>query len=64
MNIIARHATTAGWSIAINRTSQGYRREMFVVNRVSPDGAMLSLEALPTEAEARKVANRFWKLDR
>lgn len=64
MNIIARHATINGWSIAINRTSKGYRCEMFVVNRVDPDGTMLSLGALPTETEARKVANRFWKLDR
>jgi hypothetical protein len=60
LNIIAQHATEAGWSIMIDKTSEGFTGEMFRVSRVAPGGKFLPLEAKRTEAEARKVANGFW----
>lgn len=63
MNIIARHSTVNGFSIAITREVEGYVAPVFVVSRISPDGSMFALGHDRTESEARKIANRFWVRD-
>lgn len=59
MNIIARHATENGQSIAII----GNPGEYLMIARVSPEGTFLTLAHIRGEAAARKVANEAWLKD-
>jgi len=60
LNIIAKHATTDGWSIMIDLTSKGYKRPVYQVSNVHPDGTYLPFVAELTEAAARAAANKLW----
>jgi hypothetical protein len=62
-NMIARHATENGWSIGINKTSQGYVCEVFEVARIAPGGKYLVMSHHRTEKLARAAANKLWLRD-
>lgn len=56
--IIARHATLNGFSVAIIRERNAYR-----VVRIGDDGAMVTFDWSKTEKGAREIANRLWMRD-
>lgn len=58
MQIIARHATENGFSVAIIRERNAYR-----VVRIGDDGAMVTFDGSQTERGAREIANKLWMRD-
>jgi hypothetical protein len=60
LNIIARHATTDGWSIMIDLTDDGYICPVYRVSSVHPDGTFLPFMVERTESAARAQANKLW----
>ncbi len=59
MNIIARHFTTEGQSIAII----GNPGEFLQIVRIGEDGAFVSFDRVRGEIAARKIANTLWLRD-
>jgi hypothetical protein len=60
LNIIAKHPTERGWSVMIDLTSQGYKRSVYQVSSVHPDGTYLPFTVENSEADARMAANNLW----
>ena len=72
-DIIARHDTRDGWSVAIIRNTDAVQRvgrklvpcTAYEVSRVSPDGKALAVGGMHLTIDAaRAAANKLWTSDR
>jgi hypothetical protein len=62
--VLALHATSNGWAVAITEWTTYRNQIRFEVLRVSPDNKALRLATKITEQDARDAANAVWKQDR